>query len=136
MNKIYSVLLLIVLGLTLSNCNKNNDPDPVPLRDYAVQYANDIADIEQFLKTHSITVTDHPGFADDMNVAYDAVDEGDPTAIWNDSRLAYKEVEQDSITYKLYYLKLRDGGGASGTNLPPCDVDAVLTSYSGSYLFH
>jgi hypothetical protein len=37
-------------------------------RDYAVQYASDITDIEEYLKTYYITVVDHAGFADDQDV--------------------------------------------------------------------
>jgi hypothetical protein len=37
------------------------------LPSYAVQYASDITDIEEYLKTY-ITVVDHAGFADDQDV--------------------------------------------------------------------
>jgi hypothetical protein len=38
-------------------------------RDYAVQYASDITDIEEYLKTYYITVVDHAGF-DDQDVTF------------------------------------------------------------------
>jgi hypothetical protein len=37
---------------------------------------------------------------------------------------AYREVSLHDITYKVYYLVLREGTGVS-----PCNVDGVLASY-------
>jgi hypothetical protein len=45
------------------------------------------------------------------------------------SKLLSKEVKLHDISYKLYYLVLREGVGQQPTN-----VDGVLTSYKGEYL--
>jgi hypothetical protein len=44
-------------------------------------------------------------------------------------RLLSRDVKLHDITYKLYYLVLREGVGQS-----PCNVDEVFTTYKGEYL--
>lgn len=139
MNKIYKLAFLLGIAILFANCNPNDGPSVEPLRDYQVQYNKDIADIELYLKTHSYTVINHPGFVDDQDVVFTAIPEDDTTTIsvW-DSPLLEKNytVSQNDITYKLYFLKLREGGGALNDKPYPCNVDAILASYRGSYLFH
>lgn len=139
MNKIYKLAFLFGIAILFANCNKDDGPSQEPLRDYQEQYNKDIADIELYLKSHSYTVIDHPGFVDDQDVIFTAIPEDDTTTIsvW-DSPILEKNhtVSQNDITYKLYYLKLREGGGALNDKPYPCNVDAVLTAYKGSYLFH
>lgn len=128
--------LLAALVLTLQGCRREDDLGPAPKRDYSVQYATDIATIEEFLKTHSYEVVNNPGGADDMDVSFEKVEEGDPAAIWNSPNLMYRIVKLHDIEYKMYYLKLREGGGALNDKPSPCNVDAVLASYVGRYLFY
>ncbi|RZJ64317.1 MAG: FKBP-type peptidylprolyl isomerase [Flavobacterium sp.] len=129
---------LVALCLFLANCQKNDDGNSVKLRDYQTQYDTDIADIEQFLKTHSYEEVIAPGTAQDGDVIFHEVPENDATSIFAnaDGKLTYRMVEDDDIEYKLYYLKLREGGGIANDKPFPCNVDAVLAAYSGTYLFH
>jgi hypothetical protein len=129
-------LAALVLAVAFQSCERDGDSGRTKLRDYAEQYATDIADIELYLKTHAYTVVENPGMPDDMDVTFTQVPEGDPTAIWNSPNLMYRMVSKDNIEYKLYFLKLRNGGGAAGDKLPPCNVDGVLAAYRGSYIFH
>jgi hypothetical protein len=51
MNKFKYYFILSITTLSLFSCSKNNDTAEVtPPRDYAVQYASDITDIEEYLK--------------------------------------------------------------------------------------
>ena len=138
MNKIYSLFLVFILCFSFTNCGNNEGPDVIPLRDYQVQYDSDIAKIEDYLKTHAITVINNPGFSDDQDVTYTEVTEGDPTSLWLDTTnpLLSRTVALHDITYKIYYIKLRQGGGALDNKPRPCDVDAILASYEGSYIFN
>ncbi|HEU0136137.1 MAG TPA: FKBP-type peptidylprolyl isomerase [Flavobacterium sp.] len=144
MNKIFKIFFLLAVAISLTNCGPDDESQTQPLRDFQVQYNSDIADIERYLKTHSITVLNNPGFADDMDVTYTEVPENDPTSIWNDPRLTSTTVVDPltqkpyyhDVAYKIYYLRLRTGGGAAGNRVAPTNADAVLTSYTGSYLFH
>jgi hypothetical protein len=95
-----------------------------------VQYATDNADIEEYLKTNYITVIDHPGFIDDQNITISKITAGE-TSIWDQKtyELKSRDVSLHDITYKIYYLVLRQGVGNSPTN-----VDGVLAAYHGEYL--
>ncbi|MBP9792892.1 MAG: FKBP-type peptidylprolyl isomerase [Flavobacterium sp.] len=135
MKKLFNLILLFSATLLITSCNKDED-EVVPLRDYAEQYATDIADIESYLQTHYIeSVINNPGQPDDQNITFTAIpDGGSQTSIWDQTQypLSFVLVEKDNITYKLYYLKTREG---SGTNSKaPCNYDNVLVAYKGNLL--
>lgn len=136
MNKFKYYFILLVATISLFSCSKNDTADAEPLRDYAVQYATDIADIEEYLQTYYITVTNNPGGSNDQDVVFTKIPTGGAqSSIWSYKdntgfpKLLSKEVALHGITYKLYYLVLREGSGQT-----PCNVDGVLTSYKGDYL--
>jgi hypothetical protein len=132
MNKFKFYFILSITSLSLFSCSKNNPAGEVaPLRDFAVQYTTDITDIEEYLKTYYIE-----DISADADTKITKIPEGGTQAsIWsykdnaNFPKLLSRNVELHDITYKLYYLVLREGSGAS-----PCNVDGVLTSYKGEYL--
>ncbi len=134
MNTFFKAILLITLSISIVSCTKS-DNTTVSLRDYTEQYDKDIKLIEKFLQTHYIEVINHPGFTDDKDVAYVEIPVGgSQTSIWNSPDLVTDfTVDQNDITYKVYYLKLRQGSGATSNS--PCNVDKVLTSYRGEYLY-
>ncbi len=134
MNTFFKAILLITLSISIVSCTKS-DNTTVSLRDYTEQYDKDIKLIEKFLQTHYIEVINHPGFTDDQDVTYLEIPEGgSQTSIWNSPDLVTDfTVDQNDITYKVYYLKLRQGSGA--TSKSPCNVDKVLTAYRGEYLY-
>ena len=137
MNKFKYYFILSITTLSLFSCSKDNDTAEItPPRDFAVQYATDLTDIEEYLKTYSIAVVNHPGFADDQDVSFKKIATGgtEPSiySYLNSAtfpKLLSKEVKLHDISYKLYYLVLREGVGQQPTN-----VDGVLTSYKGEYL--
>lgn len=137
MNKFKYYFILLITTVSLFSCSKDNDAAEItPPRDYAVQYATDLADIEEYLKTYYITVVDHAGFADDQDVAFTKIPTGgNQPSIYSYlnsatfPKLLSREVKIHEITYKLYYLVLREGEGES-----PSNVDGVLTAYKGDYL--
>ncbi len=138
MNKFKFYFILSISIFTLFSCSKNDSTVEYEApRDYAVQYATDIADIEEYLKTYYITVTNNPGKTDDQNVVITKI----PTGGLQPSIMSYlnastypkllsRDASMNGITYKLYYLILRPGVGES-----PSNVDGVLTSYRGDYLY-
>nr|WP_314897325.1 FKBP-type peptidylprolyl isomerase [uncultured Flavobacterium sp.] len=132
MNKFKYYFILLITTLSLFSCSKNDTATVEPLRDYAVQYATDNTDIEEYLKTNYITVINHPGFTDDQDVTITKIpDGGAQKSIWDqtDYELKTRNVSLHDITYKMYYLVLR-----TGTGISPCNVDGVLTAYKGEYL--
>lgn len=137
MNKFKYYFILSITTLSLFSCSKDDaSAEITPPRDFAVQYATDLTDIEEYLKTYSITVVNHPGFADDQDVTFKKIATGgtEPSiySYLNSAtfpKLLSKEVKLHDISYKLYYLVLREGVGQQPTN-----VDGVLTAYRGEYL--
>jgi hypothetical protein len=137
MNKFKFYFILSITTLALFSCSKNNDSTEItPPREYAVQYATDITNIEEYLNTYYITVTNNPGSTDDQDVVFTKIPAGgnQPSIMSYKNnttfpKLLSKDVLLHDITYKLYYLVLREGTGSA-----PCNVDAVLTSYRGDYL--
>ncbi|MBD3582843.1 FKBP-type peptidyl-prolyl cis-trans isomerase [Flavobacterium selenitireducens] len=141
MKKNFALMSLLALALMLVNCRRDDDIGPTKARDYTDQYAKDLADIEQFLKTHRYTVINNPGQQNDQDVTFHAVQDGDPRAIWFSDSLetrtvkTYRNQDKD-IDYKMYFLRLRTGGGALNDKPSPTNTDEILASYTGKYLFH
>ena len=132
MNKFKYYFILLITTISLFSCSKNDTPAVEPLRDYAVQYATDNTDIEEYLKTNYITVKNHTGYTDDQDVTITKIPTGGTQkSIWDqtDYELKSRNVSLHDITYKMYYLVLR-----TGTGIAPCNVDGVLTAYKGEYL--
>jgi hypothetical protein len=131
MNKFKYYFILMIGVVSLFSCSKNDTAEIEPPRDYAVQYATDNTDIEEYLKNYYI---------EDVSADVDTKITKIPTggtqpSIWSYKdkttfpKLLSKDVKLHGITYKLYYLVLREGIGQS-----PCNVDGVLTAYKGEYL--
>jgi len=128
--------LFFVLVVFAASCSKNDGNSVAPKRDYAEQYATDLANIEEFLQTHYMVVNNSPGNTQDQDVSFYLIPEGGTqTSVWNqtDYPLQAHYVAQDDITYKMYYIQLRQGSGPTSNS--PCNVDKVLTSYRGSYIY-
>ena len=138
MNNIFKIFFLFTLGLIVISCSKDdNNNNVAPLRDYSEQYAKDLDNIETFMKTHYMTVTNSPGATEDQNVTFTLIPSGGTqVSIWDDQNYPKKmrevTVNQNDvdIVYKMYYIELRQGTGKS-----PSNVDRVLTSYRGEYIF-
>ncbi len=136
MNNFLRVALFFVLVVFAASCSKNDGNSVAPKRDYAEQYATDLANIEEFLQTHYMVVNNSPGNTQDQDVSFYLIPEGGTqTSVWNqtDYPLQAHYVAQDDITYKMYYIQLRQGSGPTSNS--PCNVDKVLTSYRGSYIY-
>lgn len=130
MKKIKFFVLSILFTSTFLSCVKDVDiPQPAVKRDYQTQYNEDIIKIENYLKTHSISVINHPGFLDHMNVSYATVPSLDANSIWGinpltpNANVLSKLVTTQGVVHKVYYLRLQDGVGTSPT------VSSQIRSY-------
>ena len=139
MNKFKYYFILLITTVSFFSCSKNNT-STAPPRDHTAQYVSDNTDIEEYLNTYYMTVTNDAGMADDQDVTFTKIT--DPTnqrsimSYLNAStypKLLVREVSKNmlihNVAYKIYYLVLRPGTGQS-----PCNVDGVLTAYHGEYL--
>ena len=136
MNKFKFYFILSITTLSLFSCSKNDTATITPPREFGVQYTTDITDIEEYLKTNYITVVNNPGVSDDQDVTIskitDAATQPSIYSYLNQTsfpKLLSRDVSLHDITYKLYYLVLREGTGQS-----PSNVDGVLSAYSGQFL--
>lgn len=137
MNKFKYYFILLLAGISLVSCNKgDDDPEVEPLRDYQEQFNTDNANIEEYLTTNYITVTQSPGNSEDQDVVIDSITnpatQPSIMSYLNSTtfpKLLTKNVDLNGITYKMYYLVLREGVGTSVAN-----TDGVLAAYKGEYL--
>ena len=136
MNKFKYYFIVLVTTISFFSCSKDNPAEIVPLREYSVQYITDIATIEEYLKSYYITVTNRPGFNDDQDVVFTKIPTGgNQRSMWSYlnatsfPKLLSRDVNFHGITYKIYYLVLREGTGEK-----PSNVDGVLAAYRGDYL--
>jgi len=133
MNKFKYYFVLLLAGLAIVSCNKNDDDktEVVPLRDYQEQFNTDNADIEEYLKTNYITVTANMDVT--ISPITDAASQPSIMSYLNSAtypKLVLREIPYiHGITYKMYYLVLREGSGVA-----PMNTDGVLTAYRGEYL--
>lgn len=138
MNK-FKFYFLFFFSVFIFSCNKSDSGATVTIRDFSVQYASDIAMIEDFLNTHYLTVVNSTGY-DDQDVSFTKIPEGGSQAsimslLNSDSypKLLFKEVNLDNITYKVYYLKLREDNAQGEA---PTRVDGAKVAYRGVYLYY
>lgn len=122
MKNIYKALCFVVLATMLVACPNTDDVTVPPLRDYTEVYTEDLAEIEDFLDTHFVTVDA------DYNTTFELIpDGGTQTPISSMPELQFKLVDAHDITYKVYYLKLREGIGEA-----PTRVDSAFVTYKGT----
>ena len=117
----------------LFSCGNDDDNTVAPevLRDYATQYNTDLALIETFLNENYV---ENPGLSDNEPIKISKIPAGNPGAVVklkDDLRLRDRPVFMHGITYKLYYLDLRNGEKTKET---PTRVDEILVGYDGQYL--
>ena len=132
MNKFKYYFFLLITTVSLFSCTRDEVAALSPPRAFDVQYATEIVDIEEYLKTYYIEDTN----PDVVTKISKIPTGGNQPSIWsylNSStfpKLLSRDVFRNNITYKLYYVVLREGTGVS-----PTSADAVLTAYRGEYLF-
>lgn len=133
MKNIYKALCFVILATVLVACPKDDSTSFV-IRERQEVYDENILSIEDYLKENYLVVDG------DMNAEVKAIDAGQ-TSIWdqttyqlesmtvrNDSRVSVLTdgLNDDVVDYKVYYIKLNEGGGVT-----PNAVDSVFTAYKG-----
>ncbi len=133
MNNFFKSIFLLSLCLLAVSCSKS-DSSTEPVRDYTTQYATDLANIEGFMKSHTMTVTA------DFDVTFDQITTpATQVSVWDQTQYPVQSrtvtVTQNDIdvTYKIYYIQFQQGSGANAKS--PCNVDNVYTAYRGEYIY-
>ncbi len=132
MNKFKLYFSLFCSVFILFSCNKADSLTVVPVRAFDVQYADDIAIIEDYLDTHYIEIEENQDVS--ISKITNPTDQRSMMSYLNSEtypKLLVKEVVANDITYKIYYFKLRED---YETGIAPSQADSVLTSYNGTFL--
>lgn len=123
-------LLIVIIGVTAS-CKKDdeNGPDPIPPRDRGVEAIRAQDSIEKFLNTHFYNYSEFLADPENFELRFDTIPKGNTTIIPLIEQVSSKEVKDivdPSVTYKLYYLNVREGGGEK-----PHFSDYTINTYDG-----
>lgn len=122
MKSLFKIVLSIVVVTSIFSCQKTDDVTAPPARPYADVYPEDLAKIEEFLDTHYVTVDA------DYNTTFTQIPVGGTQQpIADMPELEFVERIIHDISYKIYYLKLREGVGENPTRL-----DSTFVSYKGN----
>lgn len=125
MKSLIKIVLVLVLFIGVYSCQPDDSTSLQPLRPYDEVYEEDIQKIEDFLGTHYLTVDG------DFNTTFTKIpDGGTQIPISDMTELQFEEVNLHDITYKVYYLKLREGTGEN-----PTRVDSTLVGYKGNTFY-
>lgn len=115
------LLLLLPFIFIMAGCPSDDTFTAPEDRPYAEVYAEDIAEIEDFMDSHFMTVDA------DYNVTFTEITGSTPgTPISSHPDLAFKTITKGGVDHKLYYIKLREGVGSNPTRL-----DSVFSAYKG-----
>ncbi len=130
----YGVVILLTLMVGLVSCGKDDDSSdkPEPPRERGPEAERAQNEIEAFLSTHFYNYEDFETNPDNFKIKFDTIagDNADKTPLIE--QVEFKEVKDfvdNSVTYKLYYLKVREGGGDR-----PHFCDYTTNTYEGRKL--
>lgn len=136
--------ILPITALIIFACNNDDDQNSnttVPDRDRAEVYAEDIEEIEEYLRTHFYNYEDFD-FSnptdpanDNFEIVFDTISGANSDKTPLIDQVEYKMVPDliyPGLEYKLYYLKVRQGGveDQEFAHFP----DRAFMSYKGSFL--
>jgi FKBP-type peptidyl-prolyl cis-trans isomerase FkpA len=122
MKSLFKIVLSVVVISIMFSCQNNDNVTATPPRPYNEVYPEDLAKIEDFLATHYVTVDAN------FNPTFTQIPAGGTqTPIAQMSNLEHIERNFHDISYKIYYLKLREGTGEN-----PTRVDSTFIAYKGN----
>lgn len=136
MKKTVTKALYVAFSLmVLISCKKEDDGFTfVPARDRAEEAPVSIGIIEEYLETHFYNYEDfeNPPAGFDFKIRFDTIAGDNANKIPLMQQVSFKEVPdriEDGVTYKLYYLNAREGGGEH-----PKFPDVTTLTYEGRYV--
>jgi FKBP-type peptidyl-prolyl cis-trans isomerase FkpA len=123
------LLLLLPFILVMVGCPADDTPSTFESRPYSEVHLEDIAEIEDFMDTHFMTVDA------DYNVTFTKITGSTPgTPISAHPDLTFKTVSKGGVDHKLYFIKLQEGLGNSDLdteNDNPTRLDSIYSVYKG-----
>lgn len=128
----FKAVVLFSAVVFLAGCKKDDDDFTFQEKDRAEVYAENIADIEGFLKNNQAIITDN-------GLSFESVATDSEQSIWhqatyplqsitinNDSRVSTNKLQkvEDDVEYTVYYMIINEGAGEN-----PITIDNVYTAY-------
>lgn len=133
MTKIKYGVAIIILMLTITvSCKKDDDSGVIvdPPRDRGEEAIRAQAEIEAFLETHFYNYEEFQADPENFKLKFDTIagDNASKTPLMEQvTSKQVKDLVDDSVIYKLYYLKVRVGGGDEH----PHFCDRTTNTYDG-----
>jgi hypothetical protein len=124
-------LVLGLIALVFTSCGDDDDGgNTIELRDPEEVSVENIEEIEAFLATHFYEVEDNPTNPNFRIFKFDTIagDNSDKTPIADSPLLSDTTIIQRDVSYKLYYLTLRQG---NLQERKPTFADSTLLTYQG-----
>lgn len=126
-------LLIVMLAVTVSCNNDDDGPDPgPPPRNRGEEAIRAQAEIESFLETHFYNYEDFEADPNNFEIKFDTIagDNALKTPLFEQVDFKeFKDLVDPDVTYKLYYLKVREGEGDR-----PHFSDYTTNTYEGRLL--
>ena len=135
MKKAYFLMTIMgLIVLTVLSCKKDDEIDVIPPRDRGEEAVPSTTEIETFLSTHFYNYEefDNPPADFNFRIKFDTIAGDNASKIPLLDQVSSKMVKDrtdETVTYKLYYLKVIQGEGES-----PSFPDIATISYEGTYL--
>jgi len=130
----YNGVIFLLVFLTFFSCKKDDGIDVIPPRDRGEESIPSTAEIETYLTTHFYNYEEfeNPPAGFNFKVKFDTIagDNASKTPLME--QISFKNVKDrvdNTVTYKLYYLKVIQGEGKS-----PSFPDIASIAYAGIYL--
>ncbi len=124
--------LVAILSVTISCKKDDGPPPPPPPRDRGPEAIRAQEEIEEFLRTHFYNYEDFQNDPENFKIQFDTIagDNSNKTPLIDqvDSKEVVDMVDK-SVTYKLYFLRVREGAGEK-----PHFCDDVTATYDGRSL--
>lgn len=127
----YAFALLLAVMTVTHSCKKDDDKidPPPPPRDRGPEAARAQVEIEEFLATHFYNYEDFLNDPENFQIKFDTIAGDNASKTRLKDQVSFKEVQDlydTSVTYKLYYLQVREGAGVR-----PHFSDYVTVTYDG-----
>lgn len=128
----YGVAILIMILTITVSCKKDDDDGPIvtPPRDRGEEAIRAQAEIETFLETHFYNYEEFQADPENFKLKFDTIAGDNALKIPLIDQVTFKEVKDfvdNTVVYKMYYLKVREGGGEEH----PHFCDRTTNTYDG-----
>mgnify|MGYP003607801759 CR=1 FL=1 len=124
MKSLFKIVFLFTVIASIFSCQNQDEATVAPARPYKDVYNEDLVKIEEFLDTHYVEVD-----ANFNTEFFEIPVGGTQTAISAMPELISIDRNIHDISYKIYFLKLREGLGES-----PTRIDSSFVSYKGNLM--